>query len=231
MKFSKIFILGFSSLVLIACSSNRESLPRTKAVSTDTIVLNNGSTINFITENAINGQVVEDTNNYLNIVTRGDTAQVVGVKVVQFATSLFTLNSGSISSFTKEELKGKYVESVPNKTMDILTPELYAILKKINANKNKNNTVTVQPYKFKLIYDGLTDNKYNFIYTTYIRSNNFEFVCSDKDLALDDKVKPFSDWEMNNYQLVQDVTLKAINTCMDRLKLHKNITELEKALN
>ena len=202
------------SLFFLASCSNR--LPRSAIVNTDTIVLNNGSKITILTEHAINGDVVYDTNNHLNVVTRGDTAQVVGLKMAQFAIGLFGGVGGSVNGFTKEDLKGTYITSVPNQTMDILKPQFY---------------VTIRPYKFKLIYDGLTDNKYNFIYNTTIRSDHYSFECSSDDLVEDDKSKPYTDWEENNYQLVQDVTSKAITACMNRLKSSKNISDLERALN
>lgn len=217
------------SLFFLASCSNR--LPRSAIVNTDTIVLNNGSKITILTEHAIYGDVVYDTNNHLNVVTRGDTAQVVGLKVAQFAIGLFGGVGGSVNGFTKEDLKGTYITSVPNQTMDILKPQFYVILKKLKANKQKENTITIRPYKFKLIYDGLTDNKYNFIYNTTIRSDHYSFECSSDDLVEDDKSKPYTDWEENNYQLVQDVTSKAITACMNRLKSSKNISDLERALN
>lgn len=217
------------SLFFLASCSNR--LPRSAIVNTDTIVLNNGSKLTILTEHAINGEVVDDTNQYLNVVTRSDTAQVVGLKVAQFAIGLFGGVGGSVNGFTKEDLKGTYITSVPNQTMDILKPQLFIILKKLKANKQKENIVTIRPYKFKLIYDGLTDNKYNFIYNTTIRSDHYSFECSSDDLVEDDKSKPYTDWENNNYQLVQDAMFKAINTCMSRLKSIENLSELEKALN
>lgn len=228
MKILKFLILNFSFFVLISCSNHRESLPKTKIVSTDTLILNNGSKINIIIEDSINGDIVEDTNNYLNVVTRSDTAQVVGLKVAHFATMMLGGLGGTTQTFTKEDLKGNYINSVPNKTIDYLKPELYTILKEINANND--NSITIRPFKFKLIYDGLTDNKYNFIYNTYISSKYFNFICSNDDLSLDDKTKPFNDWEFNNYELVQDATLKAIKTCMTRLKSSENMSKLEESL-
>ncbi len=230
MKVFKLFIVTCSMLSLISCA-NRESLPRTTIVNTDTITLNNGTTVDILTENAINGDVVNDTNNYLNIVSRGDTAKVVGLKVVQFATAFFGANSGNINTFSKEDLVGNYIKSVPNKTMDYLAPQLYTIIKKFDANNQKDNVITIQPYKFKLIYDGLTDNKYNFIYNTTIRTNGFRFDCSEQnDLTPEERTKPFNEWEINNYQLVQDTASKAINACINRLKSEQNMTNFENAL-
>ncbi|OCG16661.1 hypothetical protein A9G09_02435 [Gilliamella sp. wkB292] len=231
MKLFKLFIVTCSMLSLISCA-NRESLPRTIIVNTDTITLNNGTTVDILTENAINGDVVDDTNNYLNIVSRADTAKVVGLKVLEFATLFLDgTGSGSIDGFSKEDLKGSYINSVPNKTMDYLTPQLYTIIKKFDANNQKDNVITIQPYKFKLIYDGLTDNKYNFIYNTTIRTNGFHFDCSEQnDLTPEERTKPFNEWEINNYQLVQDTASKAINACINRLKSEQNITNFENAL-
>ena len=226
----RYLIVIFSLFFLISCSNNRTPIPRTKIVNTDTIVLKNGATVNILTENAINGGVVEDTNNYLNIVTRSDTATVVGLKIAQYAASIFSYTGGSVSGFTKEDLKGSYINTVPNPTMNILNPQLSTIVKTLKANKQKENTIIVQPYKFKLIYDGLTDDKYNFIYSTSISSENFEFVCSSDDLVASDKTKPFTEWENNNYQLVQDITLKLIDNCINKLKLKENLSNLENTL-
>lgn len=229
MKMFKFALLSCSLFILFGCSGNRESLPRTKIVETEVITLNNGTNINVITENAINGQVINDTNNYLNVVTRGDTAEAVGVKMVQFATAFFGNLGGNVNTFSKTDLKGSYVNSVPNKTMELLKPQLYTILKKIKANKQKEHTITIQPYKFKLIYDGITDNKYNFIYQTFIKTNGFTFTCSSDSLALDDKTKTFDAWESNNYQLVQNITSKLINNCITQLSSEKNFIQLEDA--
>ncbi len=226
----RYLIVIFSLFFLISCSNNRTPIPRTKIVNTDTIVLKNGATVNILTENAINGGVVEDTNNYLNIVTRSDTATVVGLKIAQYAASIFSYTGGGVSGFTKEDLKGSYINTVPNPTTDILNPQLSTIVKTLKANKQKENTIIVQPYKFKLIYDGLTDDKYNFIYSTSISSENFKFVCSSDDLVTGDKTKPFSEWENNNYQLVQDITLKLIDNCINKLKLKENLSNLENTL-
>lgn len=226
----KYAILSCCLLLLFGCSGNREPLPRTQIVETEVITLNNGANIKVLTENAINGEVVKDTNNYLNIVTRSDTAQVVGLKVVQFAAGFFSILGGNVNTFSKEELKGSYVNSVPNKTMELLKPQLYTILNKIKANKQKEHTITIQPYKFKLIYDGLTDNKYNFIYQTSIKAEGFYFACSNNSLSVEDKTKTFDEWESNNYQLVQDITSQLINNCMTQLNSTKNLTQLENAL-
>lgn len=226
----RYLIVIFSLFFLISCSNNRTPIPKTKIVNTDTIALKNGATVSILTENAINGDVVEDTNNYLNIVTRSDTATVVGLKIAQYAASIFSYTGGSVSGFTKEDLKGSYINTVPNPTMNILNPQLSTIVKTLKANKQKENTIIVQPYKFKLIYDGLTDDKYNFIYSTSISSENFEFVCSSDDLVAGDKTKPFTEWENNNYQLVQDITLKLIDNCINKLKLKENLSNLENTL-
>lgn len=226
----RYLIVIFSLFFLISCSNNRTPIPKTKIVNTDTIALKNGATVSILTENAINGDVVEDTNNYLNIVTRSDTATVVGLKIAQYAASIFSYTGGSVSGFTKEDLKGSYINTVPNPTMNILNPQLSTIVKTLKANKQKENTIIVQPYKFKLIYDGLTDDKYNFIYSTSISSENFEFVCSSDDLVASDKTKPFTEWENNNYQLVQDITLKLIDNCINKLKLKENLSNLENTL-
>ena len=226
----RYLIVIFSLFFLISCSNNRTPIPKTKIVNTDTIALKNGATVSILTENAINGDVVQDTNNYLNIVTRSDTATVVGLKIAQYAASIFSYTGGSVSGFTKEDLKGSYINTVPNPTMNILNPQLSTIVKTLKANKQKENTIIVQPYKFKLIYDGLTDDKYNFIYSTSISSENFEFVCSSDDLVASDKTKPFTEWENNNYQLVQDITLKLIDNCINKLKLKENLSNLENTL-
>ena len=74
-------------------------------------------------------------------------------------------------------------------------------------------------------------NKYNFIYNTTIRTNGFHFDCSEqKDLTPEERTKPFNEWEINNYQLVQDTASKAINACINRLKSEQNMTNFENAL-
>lgn len=228
MNIFKFFIFSFSFFILCSCSNNREPLPRTKIVKTENIVVDNGAMISIITEHDINGGVIYNTDNYLNVVSRSHTAAAVGLKIAQFATSFFT--GGATYGFTKEDLNGSYIESVPNTTMDYLTPELYKILKKIHLNKQKENSITIKPFKFKLIYDGLTDDKYNFVYKTFISSGDFNFVCSDNDLDVNDKLKPVSEWENDNYQLVQNSALKAINTCIKRLNSNEELIKLESAL-
>ncbi|EKI3327385.1 hypothetical protein PEH87_005417 [Salmonella enterica] len=87
--------------------------------------------LQYLTQNAINGDVIKDTDNRLNIVSKADNAKAIGLKTLQFAAMLLGGGRGRVDGYSKEQLKGIYIDSVKNKTMAYMNPELDAILEKL----------------------------------------------------------------------------------------------------
>jgi len=223
-------LLSTFGCVLLSACANSPSPPRTKIVDTRTIDFGNSSRITVLTQNAINGDVVEDTNNTLNVVSKADTATLVGLKTLQIAATLLGGGSSNTDGFSKEQLKGNSIPSVKNKTMDYLNPELDTMLKGMNTYTGKDAKIIVQPYKFKLIYEGLGNNNYEFKYSTTISVGDFDQVCSSNDLLSSERIKPIDEWEKNNYELTQVTTQKIIKNCFEKINQAENKAKLRNAL-
>lgn len=208
MKNSNALSMVLISCVFLSACSNTPPPPKRKIVDTRSIETDNGSKITILTENAINGEVIEDTDNSLNLVAKTENVKLLGLQTLQVAAALLGGGSASVEGYSKEQLKGVHIDSVKNKTMDYLNPEFDLTLKSIKSYSGKNGAVIVQPYKFKLIYEGLGSDDYEFIYSTTIRSGNFIQVCSSSDLLSSERIQPIRKWEENNYELTQSVTKK-----------------------
>lgn len=226
---NKLLLGIIGSALLISCSNN-PSLPKKKIVDTKIMDYNNGSRITILTQNAINGDVVEDTDNNLNIVSKTDNAKLIGLKTLQIAATLLGGGNSNIDGYSKEQLKGNYIASVKNNTMDYLYPELRATLENINVQAEKYPKITVEPYKFKLIYEGLGNNDYEFRYSTTITVGDFHHVCSSSDLLSSERVQPIDKWEKNNYELTQFLTKKIIKNCFVKINEVQNKEKLKNAL-
>lgn len=226
---NKLF-LGIIGCALLSSCSNNSSLPKSEIVDTEIMDYNNGSKITILTRNAINGDVMGDTDNSLNIVSKADNAKLIGLKTLQIAATLFGGGSSNVDGYSKEQLKGNYIASVKNKTMDYLNPELITTLENIGVQTEKDSKIIIEPYKFKLIYEGLGNNDYNFIYSTTISVGDFHHVCSSSDLLSSERVQPIDKWEKNNYELTQVLTKKIIKTCFVKINEAQNKEKLKNAL-
>lgn len=226
---NKLLSVLMGCALLISCS-NKPPLPKSKVVDTNIIDLDNGSRITIITKNAINGDVIEDTDNRLNLVSKAENAKLIALKSLQIAATLLGGGGSSINGHSKEQLKGTYIESVKNKTMDYLTPELRKTLENLNVQTGENPSIIVQPYKYKIIYEGLGNNDYEFIYSTTIHSGDFRYVCSSSNLLSTERVQSIDKWQENNYELTQSLTKKIIENCFSEINESKNKERLKNAL-
>ncbi|EAM9431233.1 hypothetical protein BCN13_25010 [Salmonella enterica] len=222
------------SLVILGCAFLSSCVPpppppKTTIVDTRTVRIASGSDITILTQNAINGDVIKDTDNRLNIVSKADNAKAIGLVTLQFAAMLLGGGSGRVAGYSKEQLKGIHIDSVKNKTMTYLNPELDAILEKIPTS-GKDIKITVEPYKFKLIYDGLDNNNYEFIYSTTISSGNFHQLCSGNYLTSSERIQPIDTWERNNYELTQIMAKKIIKNCFEDINHAENLAKLANAV-
>lgn len=222
--------LGIIGCALLSSCSNNPPLPKTKIVDTKIMDYNNGSRITILTQNAINGDVIEDTDNSLNIVSKADNAKLIGLKTLQIAAALLGGGSSNVDGYSKEQLKGNYIESVKNKTMEYLYPEIRTTLENIDIQPVKDSKITVEPYKFKLIYEGLGNNDYEFRYSTTISVGDFHHVCSSSDLLSSERVQQIDKWEKNNYELTQALTKKIIKNCFVKINEAQNKEKLKNAL-
>ncbi|HAT1684233.1 TPA: hypothetical protein I8Y21_005010 [Klebsiella oxytoca] len=227
-KSESVFMIIPGCIALSACSS--PVLPGTTVVDTRTVRTDSGADVTVLTQHAINGDVIEDTDNTLNVVSRMDNAEAAGLKTLQFAAMLLGGGSGSISGYSKEQLKGTHISTVKNRTMEYLNPVLDATLNKINIPPGRKDKITVQPYKFKLIYNGLDNDNYDFIYSVTIRAGNFYHICSDNSLTAAESTRPYEVWEKNNYALTQAMAEKIITLCFEDINSGKNKEALTRAL-
>lgn len=230
MKATYKFSLSIVGCVFLISCATKPPLPKKAIVDTRVFNNENGSKINILTQNAINGDVIEDTDNNLNVVSKSDNAKTAGLKALQFTAMLLGGGGGSVNGYSKEDLKGVYIASVKNKTMDYLNPELDEILKSINTPVNKKNEITVEPYKFKLIYSDLGSDDYEFRYSTMIITGDFYHICSSSDLVSSDRIKPISAWEENNYELTQVIAKKVIKNCLVNISKGESRVKLTNAL-
>lgn len=225
----KMVLTILGSIVLSSCS-NHSNPPRTKIVDSKIIKTNNDSNITILTENAINGDVIEDTDNNLNIVYKSENAKVIGLKTLQFAAMLLGGGSGNIDGYSKEQLKGEYIASVKNMTMNYLEPEIITLLNDLSIPSGTGYEIVVQPYKFKLIYDEIGSDKYEFRYSAIIRAGIFQHVCSSSNLISTERIRPISEWEKNNFELTQVMAKKIIKSCIHDFDGRAERDRLTKAL-
>ncbi|OQM39076.1 hypothetical protein BZK42_26845 [Citrobacter braakii] len=228
MKENKLSLVLLGCLFLCSCADN-PPLPKTKIVDTREFRTDSGSVVTILTQNAINGNVIDDTDNSLNLVTKADNAKVMGLKILQFTAGLLGGGNTSVNGYSKDGLKGNYIDNVNNKTMEYLNPELDSLLNNINIPSGRISKITVEPFKFKLIYDGLDNDNYQFIYSTTISAGDFYHVCSSNSLISSEQIRPFSEWEKNNYELTQSMTRKIIKQCFENINSGEK-DKLEKGL-
>lgn len=227
MGYTKIGVIALLAIFISACT-NKPAPPKSNVVSTRILSLNNGKTIEVFTEHAINGDVIEDTDNVLNLVTKTDRTKAIGATALQFGVSL--LFGGQTKTFTKEQLKGNHIDLVKNKTVDYINPQLDVLLNDLNINTIQPNKISIEPYKFKLIY-GDRDDKYDFIYSFSIKINDYYQRCSSNDLISSDTSKNIEEWENNNYELTQVIAKKIVDNCFEKMKVRAEREKLEKAIN
>ena len=225
MEKSKLTLIILGCIALSSCSQ-RPLPPRTTIVDTRVVEMGNGSNVTVLTQHAINGDIVEDTDNNLNIVSKTDNTKAVGLKVLQFTAMFLAGGNATVNTHSKEQLKGNHIASVKNKTMEYLNPEIDTLLSQTDIRASSGSKITIQPYKFKLIYNGLDDDDYEFVYSTTITAGDFHHVCSSNQLISTDRIQPFSHWENDNFNLTQTMTKKIINECILKLSSDENKEKL-----
>lgn len=92
--------------------------------------------------------------------------------------------------------------------MDYFNSEIRTTLKNIDIRTGKDSKIIIEPYKFKLIYEGLGNNDYEFRYSTTISVGDLHHVCSSSDLLSSERIQPIDQWKKNNYELTQVLTKK-----------------------
>lgn len=230
MKTISKFLLNTAGCVFLSACANTTPPPKTKIVDTRIIDYDNGSRVTVLTLNAINGEVVEDTDNSLNVVARTENVKLIGLKTMQIAAAFFGGGEANFSGYSKEQLKGIHINSVKNKTMDYLNPELDETLKSINMYIFKDAEIKIQPYKFKLIYEDLGTNKYEFLYSATISSGDFNYTCSSSDLLSSERIQSIDNWEKDNYNLTQILAEKIIKNCFSKINEKDNKEKLKNEL-
>ncbi len=218
-----------------ACTSNRPPLPKESITSTKAVTLQNNNHINLVYATTINSDK-DNSQTLLNVVSRSDTSKAVGLTVLQFGAQML-VGGGSVNGFTKEDLKGNNIESVKNPYIDNIEPALTAYLNTLPIKESTTtHDVKIIPGKFKLMYDGLNSETYNFIYSVSIifNASGKGYVlgtCSANELTSGDYQKPYSQWEKSNFALASQIAQKTINNCFDKFKTEKYKTQIVKAMN
>lgn len=222
-------------LMTTACTSNKPVLPREAITSTKAVTLQNNNHINLVYATTINSNQY-NSQTILNIVSRSDTSKAVGLTVLQFGAQMLA-GGGAISSFSKEDLRGHNIESVKNPYMDDIEPLLTEYVNSLPLkDSTTSHDIKIIPGNFKLMYDGLDSEAYNFIYSVKIIFNaggkGYAMgTCNAKELTSADYQRLYSQWEKNNFELAAKVAQKIISNCFEKFKTEKYKTQITKAMN
>lgn len=225
-------------VMLAACASNSPKLPTERLSASKDIPLQGENHVALRVVSVINS-APNNSQDVLNVVTRSDTATVTGLKVLQVGLMLFAGGGSSqVSGFSKDELIGTNIESVVNPSATTLEPGLVQLLNAVELKPNvAGKVVKVSPGKFKLIYDGLNDESYSFVYDTAIifstdtHKEVYSYKCSSASLTSGDTHKTYEEWSSNNYAQVLKVSQKIAEQCVSELNLQVNKDNITRALN
>lgn len=231
--------LAVSAFLLAACAGNPPKLPTEKISASKDIPLSGDNHVALRVASVINSEQ-KNSQNVLNVVSRSDTAQVVGLKALQFGLMLFSGGVGTqqVDGFSKENLKGTNIDGVVNPSASDLEPGLVALLNSVSLKPEAaGKAVKVSPGKFKLIYDGLNSDNYNFVYDTTITfstdttKGSYSYTCDSTSLMSQDRQKSYDEWTRDNYAQVRKVTQKLAEQCMGELNSSANKEKVVQALN
>lgn len=169
----------------------------------------------------------------LREVRRTDTAKVSGLKVLQVVASTVALVNGvpvaGVSGFSKEQLRGQTVEGVGNTTLDVLRQPVGKWLSGYKDAEGK--FFYLEPKKFFLIYDRLSDDAYHLEQSVSLGVNRLgreslylgspEFECYKKSAS-----KPLEQWRADNYAAVQAESAKLMQSCLADWQQNQSLREL-----
>ncbi|WP_241608494.1 hypothetical protein [Rosenbergiella australiborealis] len=203
-------------LLLSACASTQK---------TDEVSAQNGSSvpifIGFIDEDLNNDRYAD---NVLREVTPTHTGVGLGINILASV-----LSKGlSVTTFTKENLRGNQISSLPEPTKFYLTPKAKPIisdwLEKNTQGYQYKNVLNIGAAKWLLVYQDLSSNNSNYelrytvkFYKKPENSNIFSsYIISD--CTPKPEVATLTDWRANNYMLVQETTRKYMDFCLLQLE-------------
>lgn len=211
-------------VLLTACASS----PKTEKVTAA-----NGSSISLYSGFASN-----DMNNNKNAdvklreVTPAHTGAGVGLNVL---TSV--LSGGlSVNTFSKDDLRGNTIDSLPEPTKAYLTPKAKPIISdwlQNNANGYQyKNDLNIAAAQWLLVYQdlGVDNSNYELRYTVKFYkkpedANMFSaFITSE--CTPKPETAPLVDWQANGYALVKKTTEKYMDSCL--LELNNQLPRLLK---
>ncbi|MRS13653.1 hypothetical protein GJV06_01900 [Enterobacteriaceae bacterium RIT691] len=222
------------AILLTACATQHpsEKISSTKDIpvnGTDHVALRVASTINSAADNS---------QEVLNVVSRSDTAMAAGLTVLQAGLTIFGGGGQAVSGFSKEDLKGSNIDSVANPSGTDLEGGLVALVKAVDLKPEAaGKAVKVKQRGFKLMYDGLDEDNYSFIYDTDITFNtdtskgNYTYRCSSTALMNVDTHKTYAQWSKDNYAEVKAVAQKVADKCVTELQTPENKSKVAQALN
>jgi len=230
--------VAVSVVMLAACAGNSPKLPTEKLITSKDTPLQGENHVALRVVSVINSEP-NNSQNVLNVVSRSDTATVTGLKVLQAGLMIFAGGGSTpISGFSKDELKGTNIEKITNPAATDLEPGLVKLLNSVDLKPGvAGKAVKVSPGKFKLIYDGLNDNNYGFVYDTTItfsadvHKGAYSYSCNSASLTSGDTHKTYSEWSSNNYAQVLKVSQKLAEQCISELNMQVNKDKVVQALN
>lgn len=236
-KILKGLSVTISGVLLVACAGNVPKLPTETLSASKDIPLPGENHVALQVVSVINS-ADKNSQNVLNVVARSDTASVAGLQVLQVGLMLLGGGSTAINSFSKDQLKGSNIESVANPGATNLEPGLVKLLNSVALKPDvAGKVVKVKPGKFKLIYDGLNEENYGFVYDTTIifstdvHTGSYSYNCSSASMTSGDTHKTYEQWSSNNYAEVLKVSQKLAEQCLSELSRQTNKDNIVRALN
>lgn len=208
------------SLLLAGCS-NQPLPPTEKVVQTTLINGGNGSTLKIDSYEQLLTDTHQPTDTSLRYITRADTSKVVALKTISFIAGAF-IGGSSVNGFSKDELRGTAITSLPNPTVSFFSEgvekSLHAAVAEKPAGQLKH-PLEIRPYVWMLVYENLSGGEnYELHYSaTLLRGKDHPEAKPDYASlsCTPTPVKaPLAEWEANNYQKVNDVTRGYMENCL-----------------
>jgi hypothetical protein len=223
MKYGRSFYFSILIGTLTGCAGNPP--PTQKIVSTSDIKSENSGRITLDTIYFLKTEMMKPTDTNLRLISRSDTATAVAVKTLR------VLLGNRESTFDKNQLVGTSITSEVNPSANYLTPKVadkIAQAMKKKAPQVYKNHIIISVYNWYLVYENLSGGEnyeLNYLISIDKKSENNQkyifFSCEPDPVKI-----PLTEWQKNNHQKVNEVTITYMNTCLT--KFDKKIDEFMK---
>lgn len=203
--------------LLSGCAGKPEEVP---SEDTETVITS-------ANQSKISVEYFNYNNTQLRVITRQDTSTTAAAKTVQAIAGMFT--GGVVTSFSKNDLKGNLVASLPNPVQSYLNPKLIDSLKNEMDRKETRSydgSIFIYPKNWRLVYKDLAgaDKNYQLLLTVSIArltvSRKYEITCEANDM--NSKEFTLEEWKANDYQKVKEISHSIMDSCAQQFSTHVN---------